>query len=102
MCGEPERSRSAGRIEPEFLPPPGFITMTMELAMMPPAKWDREFVADSSAEGPVLRKTQMMGIARLASTDQAGLLGDNMIAIANPARLGMPQDRFIDRLRFLW
>src|SRR5690242_9331561 len=44
--------------------------------MMSPAEWDRELVADSSAERSLLRKAQMMGIARLASADQTGLLGD--------------------------
>ena len=56
MCGEPQRSRSAGRIEAELPPPPRFITVSMELAMMPAAEWDRELVADFAAERAVLCK----------------------------------------------
>jgi hypothetical protein len=66
---------------------------------MSPAERHSEFVADSAAERTVLRKTQMMGIARLAATDQAGLLGDkvHMFAIANAPRFGMRQHGFVDR-----
>jgi hypothetical protein len=35
MRHEPQRAGGPGRIEPEFLPPPGFITVTMDLAMIP-------------------------------------------------------------------
>jgi hypothetical protein len=34
---EPEGSRGIRRIEAKFLPPPGFIAVTMELAVMSPA-----------------------------------------------------------------
>ena len=59
--------------------------------MMAPAQRYREFVADFAAESLILRKAQMMGVARLTTADQAGLLGDkpHMIAIANASRLGM-------------
>jgi hypothetical protein len=56
MCLKPQRSRGAGRIEAELPPPPRFITVSMELAMMPPAQWHREFVADFAAERAVLCK----------------------------------------------
>ena len=47
----------------------------------------------------ILRKAQMMGVARLASADQAGLLSDkvHMLAIANAPRFGMRQHGFVDR-----
>ena len=98
---EPQRACRAGRIESELLPPCGFITMAMKLAMMSPAQRDREFVTDLSPERPVLRKAQMMGVTGLTSADQAGLLGDkpHMSAMANAARLGMTEDGFIDRWR---
>ena len=43
----------------------------------------------------------MMGIARLTTADQAGLLGDklHMLAIANAPRLGMRQHRLVNRWR---
>jgi hypothetical protein len=34
MRREPQRARGLGWIEPEFLPPSGFIAVAMELAMM--------------------------------------------------------------------
>jgi hypothetical protein len=69
MRFEPQRTRGAGRIEPDLLPPPCFITMTMELAVMSPAQWDGELVTGFAAERAVLRKTQMMRVARLTSAD---------------------------------
>ena len=55
MRGEPQRACSTSRIEPELLPPSGFVTVMMELAMMPPAERDRELITDSSTERAVLR-----------------------------------------------
>jgi hypothetical protein len=42
---KPQRPRRWGRVNPNFLPPRRFITMAMQLAMMPPAQRDGEFVA---------------------------------------------------------
>ena len=99
MGFEPERARRACRIEPEFLPPPGFIAMTMDFAMMSPTERHCELVTDSSTESPVLRKAQMMGVARLTSADQTRLLGNkaHVLAIAYAARFGMRQNRLVDR-----
>jgi hypothetical protein len=90
-------SSGTGWIEAEFLPPTPFIPMMMELAMVCPAERYRELVADLAAERAVLRKTQMMGIARLSSADQAGLLGDKaqMITIAEATGLRMHQHGFV-------
>ncbi len=48
-----------------------------------------ELVADLAAERPALREAQVMGIAGLATANQARLLGhiSDVIAVANPARL---------------
>ena len=43
--------------------------------MVCPAQWDREFVADLEAETAGLREPQMVGIAGLASADEARLFG---------------------------
>jgi hypothetical protein len=98
MGFKPQRAGGTGGIEPEFLPPSGFIAVTMEFTMMSPAERDRELVARFAGKRPILRKTKMMGIARLASTDQAGLPGDKtyMLAIANAPRLGVRQHRLVD------
>jgi hypothetical protein len=73
---QPQRAGGTGRIEPEFLPPSGFVAVTMEFAMMRSAEWDRELVADLAPKSSVLREAQMMGIAWLTSADQTRLLGD--------------------------
>ena len=75
MRFEPQRSRHPGRIDSELIPPSRFIAVTMQFAMMSPAQWHRELVAHLAAEGAVLRKAQMMGIAWLTTADQAGFAG---------------------------
>ena len=98
MRGEPQRAGGTSRIESEFLPPSGFIAVTMNFAMISPAERDRELVADFAAERAVLRKAQVVGIARLTTADQTALLSDkpHVITITNAPRLGMHQERFID------
>src|SRR5215469_1055280 len=43
---EPQRPRGLGRIEPEFLPPAGFVPVAMKLTMMSPAERDRKLVTE--------------------------------------------------------
>jgi hypothetical protein len=74
MCSKPQCARGAGWVEAKFLPPLRFIPATVDFAMVSPAQRHREFITDLPTERPVLRKPQMMGVARLTSTDQAGLL----------------------------
>ena len=57
-------------------PPRHFVAVTMQLMMMVTAERHREFVADLASEGSGLGEFQMMGIARRALADQAGLRGD--------------------------
>ena len=96
---DPECSRCTARIKAQLLPPPWFVAVTVELTMMSPAQWDGELVTDFAPERAVLRKPEMMGVARLTAADQTGLLGDkpHMLAVANAPRLGMAQDGFLDR-----
>jgi hypothetical protein len=61
-------------VETKLLPPPRFITVTVNFTMVSPAQRDGEFVTDLATERPVLRKAQMMGVAGPSSADQAGLL----------------------------
>jgi hypothetical protein len=60
MRREPQRASGAPRVKPEFLPTPGFIAVTMQLAMMSPAERHREFIADLAAECTRLREPQMV------------------------------------------
>ena len=66
--------------------------------MVATAERDSELVADLAAQRPALGKTQMMCIAGLPATNQAGLLGDmpEVIAIANPPEHGQRQGSFVD------
>jgi len=74
MGFEPKRSRRAGGIDSELMPPGRFVSVTMQFAMVSPAQRDRELVAGFAAERAILCKSKMMGVAGLASADQAGLL----------------------------
>lgn len=76
MAFEPQRASGTGRIEPDLVPPSGLVPVTMDFAMMSPAERDRELITDFAAEHAVLRKAQMMRIARLTTADHTGLLRD--------------------------
>ncbi len=56
-----------------FLPPPLFITDAMKCAMMRGAEGNHPFITDLAAEGPGLGKSQMMGMAGSAATDETRL-----------------------------
>ena len=66
--------------------------------MVAATQGNSELVADLAAERPALAKTQMMGIARLATANQARLLGDvpDVVAVPNPARLRQCQNGLVD------
>src|SRR5262249_41629351 len=92
------RACGACWIEPEFLPPSGFITVTVQLAMMSPAQRHRELVvADLATECTRLREAQMVWIGRPPAADQARLLNHMpaMIAVANAARLGQDKHSLV-------
>jgi LssY C-terminus len=57
-------------------PPATLVTGTVELAVMFSAERHGEFIARLAAERPWLGKSQVMGIARHALTDQARLRGN--------------------------
>jgi hypothetical protein len=62
----------------------------------------RELITELSGQERRFVQSAVMGVARLSSADQAGLLGHkpHMIAIANAPRLRMAQDGFVDRGRW--
>jgi hypothetical protein len=59
-----------------------------------------ELVAYFATECPVLDKTHVMWIGRREAADQARLFGDepDVLAVANPARLGMGELAFVDAI----
>jgi hypothetical protein len=94
----PQYRGSSQGINTGSLPPLGFIAATMELAVVATAEWDREFVAHLASERPVLSKAQVVSVRRAASTEEAGLLGDelNVALIPHPARLWEGEAALID------
>jgi hypothetical protein len=88
---EPQRTSGGGRINASFFPPAHLVATAVDLAMVPPAERYCELVAYFATQCPLLGKAHMMRISRLTAADQARLFGDepDMVAVANPARLGI-------------
>ena len=74
----PKRSGDVQRLDLPILPPRHLIAGLMQLPMMDSAKGNGELVADLHAKGARLRKPEVMRIARLPTTDQAGLRCDKI------------------------
>jgi hypothetical protein len=72
----PEPQRDGKRINVELLPPCGLITRAMKLAMVYPANWNGELVADSVSQPTRLGKREVMRIRRHAAAHKAGLPQD--------------------------
>ena len=88
MAFEPEFSRELGRLDAGSRPPIDFLAGPVQLPMMAAAEGDRELVADLEAEPAGLRETQMVGVAGLASADEAALLGhEPQMGVIRPAIL---------------
>ena len=86
------------RIDAPLLPPSLFIAHAVKCAMMRGAEWHHPFVADLAAQGPRLSKTQVMGMARAAATDETGLPGHiaQMLFISNAPWGADREGRFVD------
>jgi hypothetical protein len=76
MCLQPKGASSFGRINTGLIPPGRFITAAMHLAMMTTAEWDRELIANLSAQSRGLCKPEMMRIGGTPAANQAWLFGD--------------------------
>ena len=70
FCGRGERVGFGPKLVRHFqsvdagvLPPFGFVTDTVDFAMVSAAEWYGKLVADLEAETAYLRKAQMMGVA---------------------------------------
>ena len=72
---QPKLARESDGLETGFRPPVRFPAGPVQFAMVCPAQWNREFVADLEAETAGWRKPQMMGIAGLAPANEARLFG---------------------------
>ena len=88
MCFLPERGSHSDRLDPVSAPPGAFIAAPVKVAVMRSAQWDCELVTDPLSEAPRLRKAQMMRVAWLPATDEAGLFGHQaqVLSIALPQR----------------
>ena len=89
MRFQPQFSCRDGRIDPRLPPPCYFVAAAVNLAVVAATQGNGELVADFATERPALAIAQMMGIARLATANQARMLGDvpDVVAVPNPARL---------------
>jgi hypothetical protein len=81
---QPKRAGLDGRIRSGLPPPLCFVPAAVQLAMMAPTQRDRELITNFAPEGSMLRKSQVMGIRRPSSANQAWLFGhvSNVIAVA--------------------
>ena len=86
MATGPELARNGKRVHLPVDPPASFIAVVVQLAMMQVAERYGELVADFTAQGIGLGECQMMGVARQAATDQAGLDGHEfqVVRVAQP------------------
>jgi hypothetical protein len=76
-----------------------FIAATVDLAMVSPAEWHGEFVADLPTKRPRLNVAQMVRVRRAPAADKARLGGDesDMLAVSNTPWLREGENGFIDR-----
>ena len=72
----PELTGDFDGVDPGRRPPGGFISYAVHQPMMNAAERHRELVARLAAQGPRLHEPKMMRVGRLATTEEAGLLGD--------------------------
>ena len=59
---EPESAGGDDWIRSQIPPPIEFIAAAVNFAVMPPAQWDRELVANFAPKSTALGKAQMMGV----------------------------------------
>jgi hypothetical protein len=101
MCLQPKNASRRARINTDLRPPGGFVTAAMNFAVMSSAKGNRELIADLTAKGRRLCKTEMMRIGGTPAANQAWLLGDglHMLPVSNSTGHRQRQDRLIDTRR---
>jgi hypothetical protein len=97
-CVVPQPSGDNDRIKLHGFPPCCFVAAAMEDTMVDTTKRNRELVADPPAQRPRLCKSQMVGVGRSASAQQARLRCHELQvrAIAVAARFAQSKSAFID------
>src|SRR5262249_45902297 len=85
------------RIKLLLLPPRSFVAAPVKLAMMQPAQRHGELVAHLSSHRLPVGKLDVVGIARRAATNQAGLRADKfeMLLVTTAQPLGQRQRRLL-------
>ena len=74
MCLGPQVSRADECIDPDIIPPCGFITAAVNLAVMTEAERDGELVTHLAPERPVLRKAKGVDSPGASAKNQVRLL----------------------------
>jgi hypothetical protein len=94
----PQFSGHGDRIKLDRFPPCRFVAPAMEHKMVGTAKRNHELVTDPAAQRARLGKSQMVGVRRPPSAQQAGLRGYELQvrAIAVAARFAMRKSAFVD------
>ena len=98
MSRKPQPACGDKRLYSAVPPPRSFIAAAMNLTVMRPAQRHGELIAHLATERSRLCKTQMMGIRRTPTTNQAGLFDDmpDMVAVTNPAWFRKYQDTLVN------
>ena len=99
MRALPQDAGDKSRINTGLCPPRGFITATVNFAMVTPAQRDGELITDLAAECSKLDKTQMMRVCGATTTNETRLLRHipDVVAIADAPRLRQRQNGFVYR-----
>ena len=86
MTLSPQRKRDGQGLDTCPAPPRGFVAMSVDLAVMEPADWHGELVADLAPERTGLGKAQVMGIGRRTTAHEARLGRDEpaVLLVAQP------------------
>ncbi len=95
---QPKRAGLDSRINSGALPPILFVPAAVQLAMMAPAQWDGEFIADFAPEGGLLRKSQVMGVRGPSAANEGRLFGNrfDVIPVTHAAWLWYGQHALVD------
>ena len=94
----PQPVGNSDRVDAGRRPPYRLVATPVKGAMMGAAQGNRELVADPAAQGPWLHESEVMGVARLPSTEQAWLRRHElqMGAVAVAARFAQRERAFVD------
>ena len=95
----PQPQGHPGRFDTQSLPPAPLVAGAVRLTVMNPAQRNSEFVADLVAQSSPLCESEVMGIGRLASADEAGLGRDEpqVRLVAEPLEFANWKHTLVDR-----